>query len=208
MKKIYLIVVFALIALCAGILISNHYFSKEQLPLVKVSTLFVPPQPIDEFHLIDTHKRPFTKESFTGHWTLMFFGFTRCQMVCPVAMSALAQTYKTMLKDKQNPMPQVVFVSIDPDNDTPAKIAKYVTAFNPHFQGVTGTQENVDQLAADLNVLYIKVKANKKGEEDSLDHSGSVLLINPEGQLAAVFSAPLDPAAIAKDFQLIAQAQG
>lgn len=205
MKKFYFILVLALVALSMGVFFGHAYEKKKtELPLVKASTLYNPPEIITPFHLVDTHGRVFTNTSLEGHWTLVFFGFTRCQMVCPVSMAALKQTYDILMKKEQNPMPQVVFVSVDPEHDTLPIIARYVTSFDPHFQGVTGTQAEIDKFAANLNVLYVKVKGANKAQ-DSIDHSGAVLLINPDGQLLATFSPPLDPHAIADDFQLIAK---
>jgi protein SCO1/2 len=203
-----LAIIVAVIALLLGLLVSKYQTKSNQLSDTLSSTVFSPPQDIAQFALVDTKGRPFNNNSLWGHWTFLFFGFTQCTQICPPEMSNLNKIYTLLLQQQQNPMPQFVFISVDPDNDTLEKIGQYVTSFNPHFQGATGDKAEIDKLAASLNVLYIKTIKDKKTGETTFDHSGTILLIDPSGKLIAIFSMPHDPVAIAKDFQLIVKNSG
>jgi len=202
-----LIILFALAALLGGIFASHFYRQKNSLDAAKAATIFSPPQEIAKFSLIDTKGRVFNNNSYWGHWTFIFFGFTSCAQICPPTMNNLNQMYQILLKEQQNPMPQVVLVSIDPEHDTMKKLGDYVQSFNPHFQGATGDKAEIDKLSSSLGILYLKTKDKKTGAE-SIDHSGAILLIDPAGKLAAIFSPPHDPAAMAKDFELIVKNSG
>ncbi len=202
-----LIILFALVALLGGIFASHFYKQKTSLDGAKTATIFSPPQDIAKFSLVDTKGRPFNNNTFWGHWTFIFFGFTSCAQICPPTMNNLNHMYQILLKDQQNPMPQVVLISIDPATDTLNKLGDYVQSFNAHFQGATGDKSELDKLTSNLGILYQKTKDKKTGQEN-IDHSGAILLINPAGQLTAIFSAPHDPAAMAKDFQLIVANSG
>jgi len=202
-----LIILFAVIALLGGIFASHFYTQKTSLESAKTATIFSPPQEISKFSLVDSQGRPFNNNTFWGHWTFIFFGFTTCAQICPTTMNDLNQMYQSLLKNQQNPMPQVVLISIDPATDTLEKLGNYVQSFNPHFQGATGDKSEIDKLTSHLGILYQKTKDKKTGLE-TIDHSGAILLVDPSGKLAAIFSAPHDPVAMAKDFQVIVSNSG
>src|ERR1043165_1775630 len=132
-----LIILLALIALLGGFWASHYYTQKTSLAAAKTATIFSPPQDITKFSLVDTKGRPFNNNTLWGHWTFIFFGFTSCAQICPPTLNDLNQMYQLLLKDQQNPMPQVVLISIDPATDTLKKLGSYVQSFNPHFQGAT-----------------------------------------------------------------------
>ena len=100
--------------------------------------------------------------------------------------------------------PQVVMISVDPERDTPERLAGYVKAFDPTFVGATGTKPAIDELAQRMGVLV--AKRPLEGGSYSVDHSTSVFLIDPDGKLRALFSAPHLPQLIAEDYRRIAGA--
>ena len=204
----WVIVIIAIVALLAGVQFSKHYFASTASQNAISGTVFSPPQPIASFSLIDTKGRPFNNDSLWGHWTLLFFGFTQCAQVCPPTLNNLNNFYRILLQKRQNPMPQVVFVSVDPAHDTLDILGKYVAGFNPHFQGVTGDKMQLDKLAASVNVLYASQHTSSAKETMAIDHSGSILLIDPAGKLAAIFSPPHDSVLLVKDFQTIVTNSG
>ena len=191
------------IALLLCLFISFPLWADNKPPKTQVGTVLSPARTIAPFELIDDKNKPFANQQLTGQWSLLFFGFTRCGMICPTTMSMLGEMYQELEKDKANPMPNVILVSVDPENDTPADMNKYVTSFNPKFMGLTGKPDEIQKFARQMMVLYTKVK--QKGV-DTIDHSGTILLINPEGKLYTVFSTPHDPKIIAKDYQIITNA--
>lgn len=202
-----LMILFALAALIGGLWAGYFYTQKNTLAGAKASTIFSPPQEVAQFSLIDTKGRAFNNNSLWGQWTFMFFGFTNCGQICPTTMSHLNQMYQFLLKEKQNPMPQIMLISVDPERDTLKKLGDYVQSFNPHFQGATGDKAEIDKLASSVSVLYVKSKDKKTGET-TIDHSGTILLLDPNGKLIAIFSPPHDPAQMVKDFQLIVANSG
>lgn len=197
-----LIIVIAILALLFGMW--THYNfgnkNKSQTLILNSTTLLPQPRPIQDFHLINDHNRPFTNNDFKNHWSFVFFGFTNCPQLCPTTLSVLNQMYKNLQQAHLQSMPQIVFISVDPDEDTPQKIRNYITSFNPNFVGATGSKQQLDALTKEFNVMYAKVFPNGEQSHYSIDHSGTILLINPAGQLAAIFSTPHDANNIAKDF--------
>jgi protein SCO1/2 len=172
-------------------------------PQTQVGTVLSPPRAIVPFELTDNKNKPFANQQFIGKWSFVFFGFTRCAMICPPTMTMLGKMYQELEKDKANPMPQVILVSVDPERDTPENMNNYVISFNPNFIGLTGSPAETEKLAKQMSVLYMKV--TQQGTE-TIDHSGAILLINPEGKLHTVFSTPHDYKIIAKDYQMITKA--
>lgn len=147
---------------------------------------------INDFKLKDTRGKTFTKDNLKGHWTLMFFGFTNCGMVCPTTMTALKQMYKTLKVDlPADQLPQVMMVSVDPDRDSIKRMKDYVTAFNPKFIGARAEQHQVEALEKQLHLISVKMQANgKKKNQYTINHSAEIMVFNPEGKLQAYLSYP------------------
>ena len=137
--------------------------------------------------------QPFTAADLQGRWTLVFFGYTSCPDICPMTMNVLAEAKRQATGE----FPQVVLVSVDPERDAVDMIGEYVRYFDPDFIGVTGEDRMIQALALQLSVVYMKMPGTSGDENDYLvDHSSSILLINPEGQLAAFLKAPHTPVGI------------
>jgi len=136
---------------------------------------------------------PFTNDDLKGRWTLMFFGYTACPDICPITMNVLAEAKR----QAGGEFPQVVLVSVDPERDAIDMLGEYVRYFDPDFVGVTGEEQMIQALTLQMSVVYMKMPGESGNEDDYLiDHSSSVLLINPEGQLAAFLKAPHTPGSI------------
>lgn len=172
-------------------------------PLLTQATLLTDAKAVTEFHLVDHQRQPFDRQRLEGHWSLLFFGYTHCPDVCPTTLQTLASVWKKLRdQSSQATPPQVVFISVDPERDPPEQLGKYVTYFNPSFLGVTGEPEQIEKLAGQLGILFARVSNDGAGNY-LVDHSASVLLFDPDGNLRAVFSPPLDPAAMATDIPAI-----
>ena len=167
------------------------------------ATLMILPEPriVDDFTLVDDEAQPFSLENLRGHWTLMFFGFTNCPDVCPSALYDLnlASEKLEQLRGGQQPETQVVFVSVDPERDTPEKLSEYLGYFNPEFIGVTGNQQQLASLTMQLGIAYQIEEHEPGAEQYNVYHSVSFLLTDPEGRLHGVFPAPHDAERIASD---------
>lgn len=167
-----------------------------------VGTVLKTPRELSAFTLQGSDGKPFDNARLKGKWTLAFFGFTNCAMMCPTAMQELAKTYQMLEQDKVKTLPQVLMVSVDPERDTIEKVQDYVTKFNKNFVGAVGTSHSVRALSLEMGVAYEKVADRQKGSEQSYDiqHSGAVIVINPQGQIQAFFNWPHKPKDMASDY--------
>lgn len=202
-QSIALAAVVAIVAVAAGIL-SARWLLQHQTgtqSALTTGTLIAPPRPLPALALLDHDNRPFDADRLRGGWTLLFFGFTSCPDVCPVTMSALAQTSKLLADLPEQRQPRVVLISVDPERDTPERLATYVKAFDPAFVGATATKPAIDELAQRMGVLV--ATRPLEGDNYTVDHTTSVFLIDPDGALHALFSAPHTPKLIADDYRRI-----
>jgi len=156
------------------------------------ATVFNQPRIIEDFKLVNDQNKPYLNHNLLGHWTMMFFGFTHCPYVCPTTMSELNKTDELLSKQFRIKKPHVVMVSIDPERDTPAEMNKYVHSFNKAFEGVTGDIKEINHFAKNMDVLYMRTEDKKSDKNYNIDHSASIMLINPQGQLQAFFSMPYE----------------
>lgn len=197
------IICFAILALLFGLWAYHNLGANEEQKTTLVSaTLFDQPRVLANFTLVDDHKKPFTMDQLKGHWNMVFFGFTHCPDLCPTTLATLNQAYNSLQAQGQITMPQVVFISVDPQRDDPDQIKEYLSSFNPHFLGATGTETQLKQLSQELSVLYAKI-TQPDNKNYTIDHSGTILLINPQGQFAGVFTLPHDANKIAQDMKTI-----
>lgn len=145
---------------------------------------FDKPRQISDFTLSDHTGVSVGLGDLRGRWSLVFFGFTTCPDVCPTTLSVLAEA----TRDLQDP-PQVIMVSVDPERDTPEKLASYVPAFNPAFRGFSGSFDETVALAEQLNVAFGKVPGEQPGTY-VVDHTASLVLIDPEARYAGFLKSP------------------
>lgn len=198
MKKFYLLItiltVVGLIALFA--------FKKEPAEKPEIHGILLDEaKPLVTFALQDMNGQPFTDQSFLDQWSLVFFGFTTCPDICPTAMSTLNEAVKIIHATPGVPTPKVIFVSVDPERDTPEKLKQYVGHFNKDFLGVTGNHTQLTEFSRQLGVVYEKVYTDS--QEYLVDHSGSVALINRRGAIVAYFTPPLSAVNIANDYKTV-----
>jgi protein SCO1/2 len=129
------------------------------------------------FNLVDTAGRPVTDRDFRGKPTVIYFGFTYCPEVCPTTLAAMTSWIKALGPDADRL--NFAFVSIDPDRDTPAQMGHYLSVFDPHIRGLTGTRAQVAQIAGAYRVYYRK--APLPGGSYTMDHSTAVYLMGANG---------------------------
>ena len=149
--------------------------------------LYERPRDIGEFALTDDRGEPFTPADLQGKWSLMFFGFTFCPDVCPTTMAQLNEFYGK-LKPELAKQTQIVMVSVDPARDTVDKLSGYVHYFNPQFRGVTGEVVALHTFATALNIPFTKAPGG--GENYLVEHSGNIVIINPNGHYVGFFKTP------------------
>ena len=152
------------------------------------------------FSLIDQNSRLVTNDSLKGRWRLIYFGYTYCPDICPVDAQKLGQALK--LLEKQDPLQaarvQPIFITVDPERDTPAAVGDFARQFHPRMIGLTGSPKQVQDAMA-VHRVYAK-KQGKPGDVDYLvDHSTMIYLMNDAGGPVAFFTRDQSAETIAKD---------
>ena len=182
--------------------------SRARLLPDQMMTLFSDPKPLKVFALTDDRNRVFDLENLKGKWSFLFFGFTHCPDVCPTTLAVLAQAREHLAKNTVGAGNlQFVFVSVDPNRDTAAKLRQYVNHFDASFVGVTGDDAQIGNLAGQLGATY-EVAIAPGVENYPVYHSTAVFLVDPRARYHAVFTPPLDAEAISRRFKVVRELEG
>ncbi|RDH83823.1 MAG: hypothetical protein DIZ80_06705 [endosymbiont of Galathealinum brachiosum] len=188
----------ALIAASAGIWMGQQN-PDTQLPRIKPAAIqgaiYPAAKTINDFSLVNQHSEKITKDNFIDHWSLIFVGYTHCPDICPTTMTVMNQVSEFMQQQKIQP-PRIVFLSIDPLRDTSESLKSYVTYFNKDFIGLTGSVEEVTKLSKQLNAVFRKspgASGEISNDDYLMDHSSALMLINPQGNLQSILTAPHTP---------------
>jgi protein SCO1/2 len=177
----------ALIALALGIFTASRlYGPRDAAPLLS-GTRLNEPRPLAPFALTDHDGQPFTQAQLQGRWTLLFAGFTHCPDVCPTTLALMAQLRRRLGAAAGSL--ELVFLSVDPGRDTPERRKTYGAHFGAGIRGVTAPGAQLDALCANLGLAYITVPGAGAGDY-TVDHSTALVLLDPEGRIAAYFQAP------------------
>jgi len=149
------------------------------------------------FSLTDHNGRTVTDQSFRGKFMLVMFGYTYCPDVCPTQLSTASDAIDALGDAAEKVVP--IFITIDPERDTPEHLKEYVSYFHPRLIGLTGSPEQIKSVAKAYRVYYAKSSASKDDPEDYLmDHSAISYLVGPDGKFLTHFSHGLDAETMAK----------
>lgn len=162
-------------------------------PVLTAGTALPEPRELPAFELVDQAGRPFDVERLEGRWSLLFTGFTHCPDVCPTTVALMADLNRRVARQDV----QFVFVSVDPERDTPEAVARYLAHFDPALLGATGARAEMERLTAGLGLGQVRNPG--AGDEYTVDHSTAFVLIDPDARLAGYFPAPHDRDALAAD---------
>jgi protein SCO1/2 len=188
-----------LLIVAAGLLL-RAIISTPELPLD--ATVLPAPAPLAEFTLADHDEQPFTKESFRGHWSLVFFGFTNCPDICPITLHQLATARNRFAKaNPDSALPDIVFISVDPDRDSSEALKQYAQSFGEGVTGVRGDPVELSKLAKPMGIYYEVEESDEQNY--NVAHSAAVIVVNERAEFHALFSAPHDIDAIANDMRII-----
>jgi len=190
MKIKVLISVFVLITGLA----SGVYFFR---PHVFHGTVIQSPEQAFDFTLTDVNG-DVSLSDYRGKLVLIYFGYTFCPDICPATLANVAQALRTM--DTKADDVQLIMISLDPERDTPKKLAEYVAHFHPSFIGITGSKEQLDETASLYGIFYEKTEgAVNTGY--MIDHTATLLVIDREGYLKLVFPFGVTANEIADDLK-------
>ena len=135
-------------------------------------------------NLRDHHEKPVDLSDFHGKAVLLFFGYTSCPDICPTTLVTLSESLSSLTADERKKV-AVLFVSVDPERDTVAHLKTYLDFFSIGAVGLTGTAEQIADVARRYGVFYSKQAADSATGAYSMDHSADTFLVGPEGRVRA-----------------------
>jgi protein SCO1/2 len=178
------------LALCVGlVLLMSGRFS--DAPAFQGATVGGPIQ------LTDQNGQPFSDQILRGKPFLVFFGFTHCPDVCPTALFEVSEIMRRLGPDAARAA--ALFISVDPERDTPAVLKEYLSSFDPNLQALTGDPAAIAAVAKAYRVYYKKVPL--EGEDYTLDHTALVYLMDKQGRFVAPFNIKRPPEAAVADLR-------
>ena len=204
-----LVVLVAALAAALAFWAAQHRMAAEAPgPRLQVVRLFEEPRVLPAFSLQQSDGTPLVPGELQGHWTLVFLGFTHCPDVCPTTLARLAQAQKAWAKLPEGTRPRVLFVSVDPDRDTPDRVGEYAHAFHKDTLAATADLPALEAFARSLSLVFMKVPAPAGAPADqySVDHSATLAVLDPRARMAGVVQpgTPADSGESGLDAQAIA----
>ena len=163
------------------------YLSNEQLKDLGLY-LIEPARDLGSFNLIDSNEKEFLPQDFEGKWNVLFFGFTFCPDICPITMSMLSRIEKEIDSQELEKI-RIFLVTVDPVRDNPSQLKIYLKNFSENFTGLTGGLDQIYNFATRVNAPFTPIN-NSKDPYYTVDHTGSIVLIDPDGNYAGFFRAP------------------
>lgn len=200
-SKIIVFIVFVSVAIMTSLFVYRLSHPVNSVTLSSdAGTLFPAPRDIKDFKLSQPDNQLFTQKNLLDHWTLLFFGFTHCASICPTTLDMLQRAYTQL--HSTYPNLQVVLVSLDPNRDNLETLANYVHKFNPTFTGVTSDIQSLRKLQSQFGIFA--GRDTNSGNNYQLQHTASIMLVNPQGQWVGLFRFGLNPEQFIQAFKVAA----
>lgn len=198
-----LLILIVALATAAGLVAAEFAFRPKTPagPALQTVRLLDTPRTLPPFTLQQTDHTQLQPGELRGHWTLVFIGFTFCPDVCPTALGELAQAQKRWETLPETTRPRVLFVSVDPERDTLDRLGEYAHGFHKDTLAATADIPTLENFTRSLSLVFAKVPLGDGAPADqyTIDHSASVVLLDPQGRMAGIIQPPLKPKAIAED---------
>jgi len=157
---------------------------------------------VPDFELLDVNAEPITQTVFENRWSIVFFGYTHCPDVCPITLQVMKNVV-SKIAEQEKMEPQIVFMSVDPVRDTSEIMKNYISFFDEDFVGITGDLNNVHALTRSLGIVASFTANSEDPENYLVDHTASLLLIDPQKRVRAKISAPHVAETIIADYLTI-----
>ncbi|WP_295472078.1 SCO family protein [uncultured Pseudomonas sp.] len=190
-KTVFILV--AIIAVILGLTVQRVLSMRsgsDPAALVDAGVIMLPQsRAVPALKMIDQGGEPVALDQLKDKWTLVFFGYTYCPDICPATLAQLRQI-KASLSAAEAGRLRVVLVSVDPDRDTPQQLKQYLAYFDKDFVGLRGAVEDIQTLSKALSIPYIPADTRKPGY--TVDHSGNLAIIGPDGRQQGFIRAPLN----------------
>lgn len=205
------IILIAALAAGLGLWAGQHRFgapAATQWPQTRAVRLFDPPRELPAFSLRQSDGTPLVPGELKGHWTLVFLGFTQCPDICPTTLATMARAQQQWASIPDSTRPRVLFVSVDPERDTPDRIGEYAHAFHRDTLAATADVPALENFSRSLSMVFAKVPPadGAPANEYSVDHSAAMAVLDPQGRMSGVIQPPLDAQAIAADMAALTAA--
>ena len=205
------IILVAALAAALGLWASQKYFGsakRSHLPQTQAVRLFDPPRTLPDCSRLESGSSELLPGELKGHWTLVFLGFTHCPDVCPTTLAQMSVAQKAWESIPESTRPRVLFVSVDPERDSPDKIGEYAHGFHKDTLAATADVPALENFAKSLSMVFAKVPAPAGAPENqySMDHSASMAVLDPQGRMAGLVRPPFEPNVIARDMAALTEA--
>ena len=149
------------------------------------------------FQLTDQSGKRVSDKDFRGRYMLIYFGYSFCPDVCPTTLGVMAEALQKLGSDSRRVVP--IFITIDPERDTPKVLEDYVKAFGPSFVGLTGSADEIK--AVEKKYRVYAVKKPLEGGNYGMDHSSVIYLMGPDGKLVSFYDEAISPDDLAKELK-------
>jgi protein SCO1/2 len=149
------------------------------------------------FQLTDQHAKPVSDQAFRGRYMLIYFGYSFCPDVCPTTLAVMAQALEKLGGKSSQVVP--VFITIDPERDTPKVLDEYMKSFGPTFVGLTGSPDQIKTVEKRYRVYAVKKPL--EGGNYGMDHSSVIYLMGPDGKMVSFYDEAVSPDDLAKDLR-------
>jgi len=208
-NKTTLFLIAGALAAGLGLTLAQKYFhapatpAAAPAPALKAVRLIQPARALPDYRLTQADGSELTPATLRGHWTLVFLGFTQCPDVCPTTLADLAKAQKEWERMPAATRPRLLFVSVDPERDTPQILGDYAHHFHADTLTATTAEPALHDFAQSLGLVYMKVPLEGAGY--TMDHSATMIVLDPEGRQAGLIRPPLVPADIAGDLRLLTE---
>ncbi len=196
------LIVIAALAVAIGFWAGARWFAAPPLAL-STAVMYPSRSAVPEFTLARADGKPLTLADWQGHWTVVFFGFTNCPDICPNTLGTFKQVWNDLAAQGKTDRLRFDFVSVDPQRDTPEQLARYVGFFHPDFVAATGSDDELTRLTRALGLVY--ARGPEENGTYSVDHSASVVIVDPQGRRAGLFRPPFEAARIVADLAVLAE---
>lgn len=190
------------IALLAGLWLKQRDPAESfwgRAPAEVQAVLWPERKPIPPFDLNTSRGESFGPGDLEGQWSFIFFGYLQCPDVCPTSLRAIREMRRTLVNANPDARQyQFIFVTVDPDNDQPGRIRKFLDFYEPALIGLHGPTDEIRRLAEPMSVRFME-RVDEHGNR-TIDHTSSLMIIDPRGRLVGALPAPLEPRSMVEKF--------
>ncbi len=166
-------------------------------------TELIPAQKLGDFNLVDVYGQPFRRADVLGKWTIVSLGFTHCPDICPITLAAFRDELNALPLNSRDRI-QFVFLTVDPEQDTPEVLKAYVQKFHTAIRPVTGDLKEIKNFANQIHASFAKEGQGEVGLY-TMAHSPQYFVINPEGKWQVLYTPPLVKGRLATDLKALSR---